>query len=595
MKICIKTVVGKALIPLLIFSAVFLSSGTVVFASGNYVTYYDSSLKIITQPTNMTVEFGDNVNLSLQAQGEGLQYQWYFKKAGQTSFSVWKNRTHASETVMPNATWNGIQLYCVVRDSAGNKATSDTVKITFANTLKITTQPTGAEIALGDSLTLSLSAEGVGLSYQWYYKKVGQTSWNLWKGRTHASETAPANETWNGIQFFCRVSDSGGNTVDSNIVRITVTQQLKIITQPMNKTVRVGDNVTLSLKAQGVGLSYQWYYKKVGQTSWNLWKGRTHVSETALANETWNGIQLYCVVKDSGGGTVDSNTVRITVNSGSDGFFKPWQGLRVSVLGDSISTFPDAIPSKNKCYYGTDGHASIASVDSMWWKQLCDITGATPHVIEAWSGSCCAGYDSTAKTGNRGATAGIEDSRCRNLHTVNESTTVDPDVIIIALGCNDYYYNVPLGSWDGHNALSPSDTKTWRGAYANMLVKIHEQYPDALVFCFSPWFCVRGHSGSSPANIPAATVNINGAGYTYQDYENAMKDICELLGAIFIDANNLGFTRRNYPSFAVDYNSSTGAVTHPNTVGQEIMGQSLAAAMKGKAVGYINWLKNRHA
>ena len=28
---------------------------------------------------------------------------------------------------------------------------------------------------------------------------------------------------------------------------------------------------------------------------------------------------------------------------------KPWQGLKVSVLGDSISTFPNAIPSGNKC------------------------------------------------------------------------------------------------------------------------------------------------------------------------------------------------------------------------------------------------------
>ena len=183
-------------------------------------------------------------------------------------------------------------------------------------------------------------------------------------------------------------------------------------------------------------------------------------------------------------------------------FMKPWQGLKVSVLGDSISTFPNAIPSGNKCYYGTDGHASIASVNSMWWKQLCDITGATPHVIEAWSGSCCADprYNSSDeiisgredcpsalamsyKSGNQEITLGSP--RCQNLHTCSGSGVVNPDIIIVALGCNDYFYNVPLGSWDGHTALDSTDTKTWRGAYANMLIKIHEQYPDALVL----WNC----------------------------------------------------------------------------------------------------------
>ena len=53
------------------------------------------------------------------------------KKAGQTSFSKWNGRTHASETVTPNATWNGIQLYCVVTDSAGKSLKSGTAKITI--------------------------------------------------------------------------------------------------------------------------------------------------------------------------------------------------------------------------------------------------------------------------------------------------------------------------------------------------------------------------------------------------------------------------------------------------------------------------------
>ena len=299
-------------------------------------------------------------------------------------------------------------------------------------------------------------------------------------------------------------------------------------------------------------------------------------------------------------------------------FDKPWKGLKLSVLGDSISTFPGKIPQGNDSYYTTSGSKSIASVNSMWWKQLCDLTGATPLVIEAWSGTCCADPDYNAqgviRSGredrpsavatsyvSNGQTVTLAQPRCQSLHKTDTSSgtsvTVNPDIIVVALGCNDYYYNVPLGTWDGHGVLSPSDTKTWRGAYANMILKIQSRYPDALIFCFSPWFCVRGHSGTSPENVPAQdmAVNVNGLNKTYQDYEDAMREICEALQCVYIDTNNFGFTRSNYQNFVVDYNQNRGEtvhpMTHPNAVGQEILGQSIASAVRDKVIGYVNWLK----
>ncbi len=301
-------------------------------------------------------------------------------------------------------------------------------------------------------------------------------------------------------------------------------------------------------------------------------------------------------------------------------FDKPWKGLKLSVLGDSISTFPGKIPQGNDSYYTTSGSKSIASVNSMWWKQLCDLTGATPLVIEAWSGTCCADPDYNAqgviRSGredrpsavatsyvSNGQTVTLAQPRCQSLHKTDTSSgtsvTVNPDIIVVALGCNDYYYNVPLGTWDGHGVLSPSDTKTWRGAYANMILKIQSRYPDALIFCFSPWFCVRGHSGTSPENVPAQdmAVNVNGLNKTYQDYEDAIREICEALQCVYIDTNNFGFTRSNYQNFVVDYNQNRGEtvhpMTHPNAVGQEMLGQSIASAVRDKAIGYVNWLRNR--
>ena len=264
----------------------------------------------------------------------------------------------------------------------------------------------------------------------------------------------------------------------------------------------------------------------------------------------------------------------------TDSSKRVWKGLKISVLGDSISSYQGV--SVGNAY---NKPSKIPSVNSMWWKQLCRITGAEPLVIDAYASSCCA-VASASWTSS--ITPGVDDSRCRALHTGSTSSgnRIDPDIILIAMGLNDFQANVPLGAWDGHESLASSDTATWRGAYANMLLKIHTEYPDALVFCLSPWFFVRGN---------AAGVNVNTVGNTYQDYEDAMMEICELMGGVYVDSNNFGFTRQNYSaqSFAFDDNASDGSLFHPNATGQEILGQSIAAAVREKAVGYVNWLKTQ--
>ena len=278
------------------------------------VTVYPK-VSITQQPVNKKLSLGTSVTLSLKATGGGLTYQWYFKKKGQTSFSIWSNHTHASETCTPNESWNGIQLYCIVKDMAKNTVRSNTITVTVTPKFAITQQPTNQTIMEGDPVTVSLKASGTGLTYQWYYKKSGQTAWSAWNGRTHASETCTPNLSWNGIQLYCRIKDTYGQTLKSNIIKVTVYPQITITVQPVSKTVRLGKSVTISLKAEGVGLTYQWYYKKVGQSSFSKWNGRTHASETVTPPANWNGIQLYCKVSDSNENSLQSNIIKITVTN----------------------------------------------------------------------------------------------------------------------------------------------------------------------------------------------------------------------------------------------------------------------------------------
>ena len=299
------------------------ANGQSVYSNAATVTivpYASGDFQITSQPKSVSISVSDvgNKQISFSVatkNGTGLKYQWYFCKANAASWSEWKGHTHASESVTPNATWDKIQLYCKITDSNGEALYSDLAKVTFVgNSLAITAQPVNKSVTLGSSVTLSLQAQGSGLTYQWYFKKSGQTSFTAWNGRTHASETVTPNSTWDGIQLYCLVKDSSGNSVKSNIITVTVKSTLAITTQPVNKSITLGDSVTLSLKAQGSGLTYQWYFKKAGQTSFSAWSGRTHASETVTPPSSWNGIQLYCLVKDSTGKSVKSNTITVSIS-----------------------------------------------------------------------------------------------------------------------------------------------------------------------------------------------------------------------------------------------------------------------------------------
>ena len=270
-----------------------------------------AAFDITSQPKSQTVNFGKKVTLSVKTNGSGLKYQWYFKKQGQKSFSKWNGRTHASETCTPNATWDGIQLYCIVKDSAGNKVQSNTVTVKVNSTgITITQQPQEQSIVAGTSITLTVQATGSSLKYQWYFKKKGQTSFNIWNGRTHATETVSPNNTWDGIQLYCKITDGSGKTLNSSTVTINV---LSITTQPSNITVAAGSNATFKVVATGSGLKYQWQYKKSSQTSWSNWGARTTASTTATSNATWNGMQVRCIVTDSAGNKITSNAATITI------------------------------------------------------------------------------------------------------------------------------------------------------------------------------------------------------------------------------------------------------------------------------------------
>ena len=105
------------------------------------------------------------------------------------------------------------------------------------------------------------------------------------------------------------------------------------------------------------------------------------------------------------------------------------EGLRISFLGDSITTFYKEGSEMNS-YYGGDNQfyypiysSTIKTVDLTWWAKLLNNTKMVLGVNNSWSGSCAFGT---------GVSAGCSDNR---INTINENG--NPDIVIVYLGTND--------------------------------------------------------------------------------------------------------------------------------------------------------------
>ena len=279
---------------------------------------YRTPLEITTQPVDYSGKIGSVVRFTTAAQGDGLTYQWYFKRAGETAFneSTVSAAQKAAFTMTMAAKYDGWQYYCIVTDEYCNTVQTDTVTIhNIPTPLKIVVQPASYAGDTGNTVVFRVSAQGDGLTYQWYYSSNGGTTWKTSpaSGNKTTQLSVPVTAGRNGYRYHCVVTDLYGDSVTSNAAVLTAYTPLAITTQPVDFTGAVGSTIRFTVKATGDDLTYQWYYKKPSSSSFvksTLAAGTNSVFTMTMADK-YNGWQYYCVVTDAHGRTVSSNTVKI--------------------------------------------------------------------------------------------------------------------------------------------------------------------------------------------------------------------------------------------------------------------------------------------
>ena len=270
-------------------------------------------LEITKQPESVSVPDGMEVTVSVEATGDDLTYQWYYKNAGGSKFLLTKTFTGNSYTITMNADRDGRQIYCLITDAHGNKIKTEVATLTMYTGVQIESLPDTVVAVKGETATVTVNATGHDLTYQWYYKSPGSSKFKLTTSFTGNTYSVEMTDDRVGRQVYCVVTDKYGNTATSEIVTLGMEVPLSILQQPQNVAALEGETVTITVEAEGDGLTYAWYYKNAGGSKFYLTKTFTGNTYTAVVDAERNGRQVYCVITDQYGNSVKTNVVTMSM------------------------------------------------------------------------------------------------------------------------------------------------------------------------------------------------------------------------------------------------------------------------------------------
>ena len=268
-------------------------------------------LSITAQPKNGYAAEGETARASVTAEGDGLEYQWYVKTAGAEKFEK-SSVTKAAYSFKMTAKASGRQVYCVVSDKYGNSQKTNTVTLKIPVPLKIVLQPGNAYAKNGERAVTTVSVQGDELQYQWYLKNPGQSK--FYESSVDGPKYAiTMSKKISGRQVYCVITDRLGKTVVSDTVTLSLPAPIMLTQQPADGYAFMDEKVSTSVTAKGEGLSYQWYIKNAGQKSFSK-SSVTKATYKVTMSEKSDGRQVYCVITDKDGNTLQTRTATLHRN-----------------------------------------------------------------------------------------------------------------------------------------------------------------------------------------------------------------------------------------------------------------------------------------
>lgn len=177
-----------------------------------------------------------------------------------------------------------------------------------AEDVRIVTQPKSVKVEEGETAKVTVEAAGGGLTYQWYWAPAGSSDFTLTKTFTDSTYSVKMDDSRNGRQVYCVITDQFGNSVKTDTVTLSMKVPLKIVTQPKTGYAKMGEKVKVTVKAEGDGLSYQWYIKNAGGSKYSKSSVASATYSTKMSDKAKDRY-VYCVITDAYGNTAKTKTI----------------------------------------------------------------------------------------------------------------------------------------------------------------------------------------------------------------------------------------------------------------------------------------------
>jgi hypothetical protein len=194
---------------------------------------------------------GSNASLAVMDAGcMPRTYQWY--RDGNLVPDAVRSRLIITNTQVAD-----IGQYFVVVSNPFGSVTSLVASLAVGVAPQVSQPPTNTTLHAGETLNLSVSAEGTApLFYQWYF----QYEWNSIYRATNAVLTLNSAQYYNEGDYYVVVSNYFGS-VTSKTAWVTVLSPPVVIAPPVNTKAPPGSSASFSVKVGGTPpFDYHWYH-----------------------------------------------------------------------------------------------------------------------------------------------------------------------------------------------------------------------------------------------------------------------------------------------------------------------------------------------
>ncbi len=269
----------------------------------------------ITEPVDTMVCDGESASFTVIADGVGLMYQWRKGNVNLVDGGNISGATTATLLINPATILDQANNYNVIVTGTFSPAdTSNFVSLTIDSAPVITSQPNDITVCIGDSVSFTVVASGLGNTYQWRKGLVNLINGPAFSGVNTATLSidpvtfADAANNYNvDITGTC---SPNATSIDVELIVDSCAIDVQVVKTASSMTPVIGENVVFTIVASNIGA-----YDATGVLVQDiLQNGYTYVSSTTTTG-IFNPLTGIWNIGNVNSGDSAILTITATVNS----------------------------------------------------------------------------------------------------------------------------------------------------------------------------------------------------------------------------------------------------------------------------------------